>query len=170
MRISKRLYLMNKAVNFGMQNSKKTDIDKQEKEKNKYHQYPLKYIAYTNDFGTAFRPLIGKILSDLSWCPAIGYVGFASLYAGKDINNEQEKQKAIKKELLFQISANLIAPFLLIESVKMFTEKLLEKFAKKIDVKQKKIILSLISISVLLLCVQKLDNIINKLTDKMFKN
>lgn len=104
------------------------------KQKNIWHTYPLKAMVYSNDFGEAAKPLIGAFLAKLSWVPTIIYAFFALL--GKYLQTQKNKnsKESFLKEVLFQLLASFLLPFLLIKS----SHKLAQNFIdNRISVKTK---------------------------------
>lgn len=162
MKINNQITLTSKAANFGIQ--KNADNE------NKYHKYPLKYLAYCNDFGIALRPITGNFISALSWIPTISYIALAANHSAKNSNSSKNSKEKFKKELFFQCSANLALPFILIETSKLITEKLLKKGLNKMTKVQKNLFNSVTSILILLASVKKIDGISDKMTNYFFKN
>lgn len=162
MKVNNQITLASNTVSFCMQK------DTKKEDKNKYHQYPIKYLAYTNDFGIALRPIIGNKFSLASWIPTISYVFFAANYSSKNTKNNQNQKENFRKELCFQCIANLALPFLLIETTKFLTEKIIQNKTKKLTKFNKDLLVSGINILILLSSVKKMDEISHNITNYFF--
>lgn len=150
---------------------------------NIWHEYPLKLLVYSNDFGEAVRPVIGNFMARLSWVPAISYTFLA-------LNNGSKKDK-LAKELAFQGIASFLLPFLMLKTSRSGAAKLidkipqnmkkafaakasempaLDKFVRRFDKNNqsgyKNIAVSGISIGVLLACVRPVDEAVKRLLNK----
>lgn len=161
MKINNQITLIGKAASFGVQKNNQNE--------SKYHKYPLKYLAYTNDFGVALRPIIGNSLSALTWIPTISYICLAVSHSAKNMDNNVDVKEELKKELFFQSSANLALPFLLIETSKCLIEKLLKKGLNKMTNFQKNLFKSGAGILILLASVEKIDKISDEMANYFFK-
>lgn len=148
-----------------------------------WHEYPLKLLVYSNDFGEAVRPVIGNFMARMSWVPSISYT-FLALQSKNEKNN-------LAKELAFQGIASFLLPFLMLKASRSGASKLidkipaevknafaaktkrmppLDKFVRKFDKNNqsgyKNIAVSGVGIGVLLACVRPIDEAVKKVLDK----
>lgn len=162
-------------------NIEKTPIAKETA--NIWHQYPLKMLVYSNDFGEAVRPVIGNAAARFSWVPSISYTLLAL--------NSGNKRKNIWKELAFQGIASFLIPYMMLKSTRTLTSRLIDKaspalkksfkakiaempsvdkfinrFKKNNASGYKNIAMSAVSIGALIAGVKPIDNAVKKLLDK----
>lgn len=91
----------------------------------------LRYMAFTSDFGEAFRPTVPAWMVNASYGISVGYIGcsvveagFVSRHAGKPWN---EVRLDVTQELVFQGLASLAVPFLIIHSAVHHTARYLKQ-------------------------------------------
>ncbi len=84
---------------------------KKEKRKDIYLDSPIRALGYTNELGEAIRP-ISPLLANLSWLPAIAYIGadVADKYKQDEYGNEEPSGKRASKQLATQLLASVLIP------------------------------------------------------------
>ncbi|MCM1265897.1 MAG: hypothetical protein NC200_06830 [Candidatus Gastranaerophilales bacterium] len=84
---------------------------KKEKRKDIYLDSPIRALGYTNELGEAIRP-ISPLLANLSWLPAIAYIGadVADKYKQDEYGNEDPSGKRASKQLATQLLASVLLP------------------------------------------------------------
>lgn len=127
------------------------------KQKNIWHTYPLKAMVYSNDFGEAVKPVIGAFLAKLSWVPTIIYAFFALLGKYLQIQKNKNSNESFEKEVLFQLLASFLLPFLLIKSSHKLAKNVIDK---RISAKTKQKIKN----------IMKSNNFLETLASKFWRN
>lgn len=152
---------------------------------NLWHQYPLKMLVYSNDFGEAVRPVIGNTMARLSWVPSISYTLLAL--------NSGNKRKNLWKEAAFQGIASFLIPYMMLKSTRKLAsnvidkaspalknslkskiaeipsvDKFINRFKKNNSSGYKNIAVSAVSIGALIAGVKPIDNTVKKFFDRHF--
>lgn len=81
------------------------------KRKDIYLDSPIRALGYSNELGEAIRP-ISPLLANLSWLPAIAYIGadVADKYKQDEYGNEDPSSKRASKQLATQLLASVLLP------------------------------------------------------------
>ena len=160
MNIQNQLIFKNSPSIFGLQESKnKTKY-------NKYHEYPLKYIADSNNYGMALKPIIGSTISALSWVPSVGYAYCAVMHEYNKSKNCGSNENAVKNELVFQLVGNLFGPLLIVELTQYAIKKLINSKFRELNAKESAFLTVLGSILALISTSKSIDYCSSKLADK----
>lgn len=81
----------------------------------------LRYLAFTSDFGEAFRPTVPSWLVNASYGVSVGYIGCSVAEAGYVARKADKSWDEVKvdmaQEAVFQGLASLFIPFMIIHSV-----------------------------------------------------
>lgn len=84
---------------------------KTEKRRDIYAEMPIRALGYSNELGEAIRPL-SPLLANLSWLPAIGYIGadIADKYNMDEYGNEDPSKARASKQFVTQLLASVFLP------------------------------------------------------------
>lgn len=84
---------------------------KSEKRRDIYAEMPIRALGYSNELGEAIRP-ISPLLANLSWLPAIGYIGadIADKYKQDEFGNEDPSKSRASKQFVTQLLASVFLP------------------------------------------------------------
>ena len=76
-----------------------------------YAEMPIRALGYTNELGEAIRPL-SPMLANLSWLPAIGYIGadIADKYKQDEYANQDPSKERASKQFVTQMLASVFLP------------------------------------------------------------
>ncbi|MCR5265717.1 MAG: hypothetical protein K6E29_03885 [Cyanobacteria bacterium RUI128] len=76
-----------------------------------YAEMPVRALGYTNELGEAIRPL-SPLLANLSWLPAIGYIGadISDKYKQDEYSNQIPSKERASKQFVTQMLASVLLP------------------------------------------------------------
>lgn len=76
-----------------------------------YAEMPIRALGYTNELGEAIRPL-SPLLANLSWLPAIGYIGadISDKYKQDEYSNQIPSKERATKQFVTQMLASVFLP------------------------------------------------------------
>lgn len=114
--------------------------DQNEKNNDKYMQYPIRGLAYTNEVGVALQPIIKSGPALAFWVPALAYFGFDihdKYKQGVDGQDDPSSKTAGRRALLHSVTS-VVAPTLAIHfaqegAIKLGGASLVKNLHKKIS-------------------------------------
>lgn len=126
----------NKLVSDVLEKKQDNPINNEEKKAHKKDIFKdswLRFVAFTNEVGTAVEPIIGGTGVKASYIPALIYIGADTIDKYKKGENGDGSKPSIKKgieELTFQLLASVLLPTAIIEFIKRPAEGIMEKHFK----------------------------------------
>jgi len=92
------------------------------------HSGMLRFLAFSSDFGEAFRPAVPQVLVKSSYFVSVGYIFGAIAESAYEVCDKPAKTiiETVAHETFFQLVASLIVPFLFIHTAVHQTTKVLK--------------------------------------------
>jgi len=89
----------------------------------------LRFLAFSSDFGEAFRPAVPQVLVKSSYFVSVGYIFGAIAESAYEVCDKPAKTiiETVAHETFFQLVASLIVPFLFIHTAVHQTTKVLKR-------------------------------------------
>ena len=89
-----------------------------------YAEMPIRALGYTNELGEAIRPL-SPMLANLSWLPAIGYIGadIADKYKQDEYANQDPSKGRASKQFVTQMLASVFLPTAAVKTGQFLVDK-----------------------------------------------